>query len=310
MEQDLDVRSILENKLLEYGVNIIDRNDLQIDKPHFAEGGFGKVYKGKYLTNIDVAIKKLHRFKVEKNVLPQRYMFDMLKNIINEIHIVSMVKNPSFPIFHGVCINKSVLFVFEYINGEPLNKCYTSLEPLAKLDVIKQLTAILADLHSRKIIHRDIKPANVMLEEGNRVRLIDFGISRIFQNTITFTANENYTINYTAPEAIDPLEINKGASNKLIVISPKIDIWSLGCIISQIFSEVVPWRNVCRTDPPIIKKLLQKVDFPIPENIKDEKIKFLIRKACTVDYKDRPNSKEFLNWINLVIQKSREIYAG
>jgi serine/threonine protein kinase len=300
-QQTLDVRSILEGKFLEYGVKLIDKNDLQIEKPNFAEGGFGKVYKGKYLTNIDVAIKKLHRFRVDKNELPHRYIVEMLKNIINEIHIVSIIKNPSFPIFHGVCINKSVLFVFEYINGETLNKCYTNFDHNTKLELIRQLTAILADLHSRKIIHRDIKPANIMIETiGKKLRLIDFGISRIFQNTITFTANENYTINYTAPEAIDPLDVSND-SNKLIVISPKIDVWSIGCIISQIFSEIVPWRNVCRTDPPIIKKLLQKVEFPIPVNITDEKIKFLIRKACTVDYKDRPNSREFLDLINMVI---------
>jgi serine/threonine protein kinase len=300
-QQDIDVRTILESKLQEYGVKIIDKNDLQIEKPNFAEGGFGKVYKGKYQTNIDVAIKKLHRFRVDKNELPNRYVVDMLKNIINEIHIVSMVKNPSFPIFHGVCINKSVLFVFEYIDGEVLNKCYTNFDFHTKLEIMKQLTKVLSDLHTRKIIHRDIKPANVMIEHNsNKVRVIDFGISRIFQNTITFTANENYTINYTAPEAIDPLDSIKG-SNKLIVISPKIDVWSIGCIISQIYSEIVPWRNVCRTDPPIIKKLLQKVEFPIPDIITDERIKYLIRKACTIDYKERPTSKEFLDLINNVI---------
>ena len=74
-ENNLDVRTILENKFQELGVHIIDRNDLQIEKPHFAEGGFGKVYKGKYKTNIEVAIKKLHRFKVETHVLREKLIF-------------------------------------------------------------------------------------------------------------------------------------------------------------------------------------------------------------------------------------------
>jgi serine/threonine protein kinase len=300
MEQNIDIRSVLINKLLEYGVNIIDEKDLQIDKPHFAEGGFGKVYKGKYQGTSDVAIKKLKEFKIDKK--PTRFLINMLKNLVNEIHIVTMVNNPSFPIFYGVCITKSVYFVFEYINGETLNKCANDLDFKAKIEVIKQLTSILVDLHSRKIIHRDIKPANIMIEANNRTRLIDFGISRIFQNTITFTSNENYTINYTAPEVVDPMESNttKDSNGKLIVISPKIDVWSIGCIISQIFSEIIPWRNICRTDLPIIKKLLEKKDFPIPDNITDEKVKHLIRKACTIDVKQRPTSKEFLDVINSV----------
>src|SRR5690349_3579679 len=130
MEQNSDIKSVLINKLHEYGLSIIDAKDLQIDKPHFAEGGFGNVYKGTYQNTTNVAIKKLKDFKIEKK--PPRYLLTMLKNIINEIHIVTTVKNPSFPTFFGVCINKSVHFVFEYINGETLNKCSMNLDFNAK----------------------------------------------------------------------------------------------------------------------------------------------------------------------------------
>ncbi|XP_062535125.1 serine/threonine-protein kinase Nek5-like [Armigeres subalbatus] len=92
-------------------------------------------------------------------------------------------------------------------------------------------------LHQRKVIHRDLKPENVLIDADNRLKLADFGIAKIFTNTIP-GEELNMTIVgtplYMAPEV---------ASGK--AYDYKSDIWPLGIIFYELCMLEHPFMEKC-----------------------------------------------------------------
>jgi serine/threonine protein kinase len=276
--------SSLEQALTKLGVPVISEDKIEKLKPHIGEGGFGKVYKGNYDGNV-VAIKKI---KIEEPNM------DILEEILNEIRVILHADHKSLPKFYGVWKNKKHYhLVFEFIKGPTLKAMYTEINKKEKLTIAHDMCEILEALHAKKLIHRDIKPANVMIEEGNRVRLIDFGISKIAQKTATFTKSQTGTIPYMSPELYDiDIEqyMNPDAQNvKPISISPKVDVWAIGCLLSEIFSGQSPWNT--KNEFAITRKLTNKAEYPVPKDVDDD-VKELIQQATKVDPAERPTAGE------------------
>jgi serine/threonine protein kinase len=57
-------------------------------------------------------------------------------------------------------------------------------------------------MHKNKILHRDLKPDNIFLGNSGKLKLGDFGISRIFNTDIQKTISQIGTMNYVSPELI------------------------------------------------------------------------------------------------------------
>lgn len=265
---DSQFNKTVEDSLNALGTTIINDDEIVKIKPCIGRGGFGKVYLGKYKDQ-DVAIKKIKLSGEE---------VDIIGEILNEIKIVMQCQHPRFPKFYGIWKhNKSYRLIFEFIKGPTLKDIYGKMDKKQKLDVIEQLCDILNDVHQTKMIHRDIKPGNIMIEEGNKVRLIDFGISKIASKTVTFTGSQSGTTPYMSPEYFDVMVDE--STQKPIALSAKVDIWATGCLISEILSGVSPWANKCKNEYAIIKRLTTSSDFPIPANIDDD-VKEIIKK-CT-----------------------------
>ena len=66
------------------------------------------------------------------------------------------------------------------------------------VDLARQVLEAVAHAHEHRIIHCDIKPENFILFPGNRLRLTDFGISRLAARTVL--ASGSGTVGYVAPE--------------------------------------------------------------------------------------------------------------
>jgi cell division protein kinase 4 len=78
-------------------------------------------------------------------------------------------------------------------------------------------------LHSNRIFHRDLKPQNILITKDGRVKLADFGLARIYEQTQILTSVV-VTLWYRAPEVL--LQANYASS---------VDIWSCGCIFAELF---------------------------------------------------------------------------
>ena len=221
--------------LIENNIPIIPKEKIIKDKDHcIGEGSFGKVYKGKYCISenedIIVAIKKLKLHQLAN-----------VEEIMQEIKAVSKISHERVPKFYGVWkTDKYLHLIFDYINGVTLKEWYLKNNPCPKLKlkIIIELVEVIENMHSQNIIHRDLKPENIMIMNDN-VYIIDFGVSKISIHTQTGTNNQKGTVAYFGPENCS---INTDLNvSSIITISPKFDIWSIGCIISYIFSNRLPW---------------------------------------------------------------------
>ena len=95
------------------------------------------------------------------------------------------------------------------------------------LDFSTQALAAVAHAHSRKIIHCDVKPENFIIFEGNRLKLTDFGFSKIALRTLKKGSGSG-TVGYLAPEQ---------ALGRPMFQS---DVFALGLVIYQMFSGQLP----------------------------------------------------------------------
>jgi len=95
------------------------------------------------------------------------------------------------------------------------------------LDFTRQALAAVSHAHSAKIIHCDVKPENFILFPGNRLRLTDFGFSKIAVRSVK-KASGSGTVGYCAPEQ---------ALGRPMFQS---DVFALGLVIYQMFSGQLP----------------------------------------------------------------------
>ncbi|OPY62227.1 MAG: Serine/threonine-protein kinase PrkC [Pelotomaculum sp. PtaU1.Bin065] len=121
-----------------------------------------------------------------------------------ESDILSSLHHEGLPQFVSCYENGDAVFVVrEYITGVSLEEHAGSkgLPPDEALSIAKQLCDILAYLHGQKppIIHRDIKPGNVIINDG-KITLIDFGISRKYDDKATTDTTYIGTREFSPPE--------------------------------------------------------------------------------------------------------------
>jgi serine/threonine protein kinase len=254
-----------------FNLLLIDQNEIK-ESFKLGEGGFAKVYKGKF-KNIPVAIKKLRNFDY--------------KQLKREIIIISKIRHKNIPKLYGLIYDEKkekISLVFEYIDGVTLSeylKLNHSMDIVQKLIICLELCSTLCYLHSINLIHRDIKPSNIMINQSLNLKLLDFGISKLADRSRTTTLMKG-TLTYMAPE-----NFQTNINEKKIVISTKVDSWSFGCIISEIFSGEKPWAILTNDDKILISFLFQKKQFPIPQNIKYNNVIPLISNCVETNYEKR-----------------------
>ena len=144
------------------------------------EGGMGKVYSG-YDETLDrkVALKGLrtdHRINAETK-----------GRFLREARVLSQLAHPNIcQIFDYIEAEGADYLVLELIQGQRLTEAVKKeLDHRQKLRIAEEIAGVLVAAHGKGIIHRDLKPDNVMLDNEGRVKVLDFGLSRLEQDEPT-----------------------------------------------------------------------------------------------------------------------------
>jgi len=158
-----------------------------------------------------------------------------------ESSLLKNVRHAGLPDYIGEYQNKNMLCVVRaYVEGTPLDQLVSAfpLTPGQTVAIILQLCDILACLHTQNppVIHRDIKPQNIIVDRRGRVTLIDFGISRAYDESARADTLCLGTRHYAAPEQY-------GFSQT----DPRSDIFSLGVLLCWLLTDSVEVEQAKKT---------------------------------------------------------------
>jgi serine/threonine-protein kinase len=192
-------------------------------------GGMGVVYKARDL--------KLERV-VALKFLPDEVSSDPQSKaqFMKEARIASSLDHPNIGTIHGVeeADDGRVFIVMAFYEGLSLASQIAgrALPPADVVNIASQVAAGLADAHSKNIVHRDIKPSNIMITKSGVVKIVDFGIARVSQQTATWTQATSGTAGYMSPEQ------TLGHS-----VDQRTDLWSLGVVMAEALTGHHPFQR-------------------------------------------------------------------
>src|SRR5580704_11084335 len=182
-------------------------------------GGMGVVYKARDL--------KLERI-VALKFLPDEVSGDPQNKaqFMKEARIASSLDHPNIGTIHGVedANDGRSFIVMAFYEGMSLASQIAgrALPPADIINLATQVATGLAEAHSKNIVHRDIKPSNIMITKSGVVKIVDFGIARMSQQTATWTQATSGTAGYMSPEQTLGHTVDQ-----------RTDIWSLGVVMAE-----------------------------------------------------------------------------
>ncbi|KAB0404289.1 hypothetical protein E2I00_006818, partial [Balaenoptera physalus] len=169
-----------------------------------------------------------------------------------------------------------------------------SINPWERKSYWKNMLEAVHTIHQHGIVHSDLKPANFLIVDG-MLKLIDFGIANQMQPDTTSIVKDSQvgTVNYMPPEAIKDMSSSRENGKSKSKISPKSDVWSLGCILYYMTYGKTPFQHIINQ----ISKLHaiidpnHEIEFPdIPEKDLQD-----VLKCCLIrDPKQRISIPELL----------------
>ncbi|TNV81100.1 hypothetical protein FGO68_gene8698 [Halteria grandinella] len=186
-----------------------------------------------------------------------------------------------------------VNIILEYLQGGNLKQLISSqgqtLNNIAC--IVKQILEGLAYLHERGIVHQDLKPQNILFGGSiDTLKLADFGVSHLLDKTrATLSANCG-TVRYMSPEQLDGM------------LSTKVDIWAVGCVMLEAITGKVPYFDVSnefqisrliadkKIGPDKYISQIKKTQIRIDKDILD-----FLGKCFINNYKERPTARQLLS---------------
>ncbi|MEM9587271.1 MAG: serine/threonine-protein kinase [Planctomycetota bacterium] len=201
-------------------------------------GGMGSVYAGVHeKTQERVAVKLISQTVADEPRFRRRFASEV--ETLKRLHHKNIVR------LYGYGEEQGHLFYsMELVEGESLQKRIRRLKRLdwlATIDLCIQICSALKHAHDIGVIHRDLKPANLLITEAGAVKLVDFGIAKLFGfGEQTAAGSVLGTADYMAPE-----QAGTGA------ITPRTDLYALGSLMYAMLVGRPPFSG---------KKLTQVVE--------------------------------------------------
>ena len=257
------------------------------------EGGMACVYEGEHkMLGTKVAIKVLNPILSANTQIKERFR--------NEAKLMASLDHPNITkVIDFEEKPQQISIVMEFLNGEDLNQIIKRKGPLSEkeiIDIFSQTLSAFQYAHQKGIVHRDIKPSNIFILPNGVVKILDFGIAKLFgnDNEITQTGTLMGTPVYMSPEQV---KADKS-------IDHRSDIYSLGVTMYFAVNGKAPYNSVTDSQFDIFNKIVYET---LPEFTIKNKFEGLILKACEKNSENRFQScLEYLNTLNLPLTFSSE----
>jgi serine/threonine-protein kinase len=200
-------------------------------------GGMGEVYRARD-TNLgrDVALK----------VLPDTFALDpeRLARFKREAQVLAALNHPHIASIYGLEESQgSRALVLELVDGLTLSdRLVGGALPLDEAwPIARQIAEALEAAHEHGIIHRDLKPANVKVRADGTVKVLDFGLAKVFDPT-TITSDSSQSPTLTSPAATR-IGVIMGTAAYMSpeqargkMVDKRVDVWAFGCVVYEMLA--------------------------------------------------------------------------
>jgi serine/threonine-protein kinase len=228
-------------------------------------GGMATVYKA-YHAAMDryVAIKVLPRHLAREPNFRARFQ--------QEARVIARLEHRYIlPVYDAAEDDGIPYLVMRYTDGGDLNNLIAEGLSVARaIELLAQVAEALGYAHRQGVIHRDVKPANVLIGRDGDALLADFGIAKIYADTLQLTGEGSMvgTPAYMAPEQLQGKPVDA-----------RTDIYALGVVLYQVLTGECPFvaetplavammhiHNPLRPHPEQVSRFRpQPILFPLPQ---------------------------------------------
>ncbi|XP_051566594.1 serine/threonine-protein kinase Nek5 [Myxocyprinus asiaticus] len=217
-----------------------------------------------------------------------------------EVSLLSRMKHPNIVTFYKSFHDSNNLYILmEYCDAGDLMKRIQVQrgKPFTEEQIVDWFVQIclgLKHIHDRKILHRDIKAQNIFLTHGGkRVKLGDFGIARMLNNTMELVRTCVGTPYYLSPEICESRPYNN-----------KTDMWSLGCVLYELCTLRHPFEG--SNLKQLVLRICRGRYTPVSQCFSAE-LRLMLNQLFKVSPRDRPSVNSLLKRPLLQTQISRHL---
>ncbi|RFU80584.1 map kinase kinase kinase [Trichoderma arundinaceum] len=228
------------------------------------KGTYGRVYLGMNATTGEFLAVKEVEVNPKAAGGDKSKMKELVAALDHEIDTMQHLDHVNIVQYLG-CERKetSISIFLEYIPGGSIGSClrkHGKFEESVVSSLTRQTLSGLAYLHREGILHRDLKADNILLDLDGTCKISDFGISKKTDNIYGNDKSNNMqgSVFWMAPEVIRSEDGGYSA---------KVDIWSLGCVVLEMFAGRRPWSK--EEAVGAIYKIANGETPPIPEDIQE-----------------------------------------
>jgi serine/threonine protein kinase len=211
-------------------------------------GGMGAVYRARDTKlGRDVAMK----------VLPDEFAHDgdRLSRFQREARVLASLNHPLIGQIYGLEeFEHTPCLVLELVEGPTLaDRLNRGPVPVREaLDISRQIAEAIQAAHERGVIHRDLKPANIKQTTQGVIKVLDFGLAKVFDNTPSEQSLSQSptrlsgatqphtllgTLPYMAPEQL-----------RGVAADERSDIWAFGCVLYELLTGKTAFARATSAD--------------------------------------------------------------
>jgi serine/threonine-protein kinase len=215
-------------------------------------GGMGEVYRARdSRLNRDVAIK----------TLPASFAnnADRLARFEREAQVLAALNHPNIAMIFGI---EEGALVMELVEGPTLAERIAEAGPIPvdeALAIARQVVDAVEAAHEKGIVHRDLKPANIKITPEGKVKVLDFGLGKIFDNEPAAVSSDSPTVAMDATRAgailgtagyMAPEQARGQAADR------RADVWAFGVVLYEMLTGQRPFQG--ESNPDLLVAVLAK----------------------------------------------------